>query len=254
MKSSFFKPMFAITLVIMLFSCKKNTDENIETFRGPEVIMGNGKVNSFFTVKKGIPQEIGIEMTSGALTNLTNDPANFAAATFLLQLDQKAKDITPFDHLIANWSPHGHDPAGVFNVPHFDFHFYTITQSERMAITPYMPSTASLHDKLPAAGFMPASFTATPGGVPQMGKHWGDNNMQMPFSHTMIYGSYSGKVNFLEPMVTKILLESGTKISVAYAQPVQFEKTGKYYPTKYNMYKDASTNNHFVMLSDFVQR
>ena len=239
----------------LLFACKKDKLEKLETFKGPEVVMGNGKASSWFTIdKNGVPQELGAEMTMEAFTGLTMDPANFAAATFVLPLNQKAKDVTPFDHLVINWSPHGHDPLAVFNIPHFDFHFYTITEAERMAIPPYMPATAALHDKLPPTGFMPASFTATPGGVPQMGKHWADNHMHTPFTHTMVYGSYNCKLAFVEPMITKTILEEGERITVAYDQPTQFEKAGKYYPTKYNIYMDAATHKHYVTLSAFVKR
>jgi len=256
MKRSFILPACIVLLAsTLLISCKKDNNEKPETLRGAELGMGNGKANSYFTLNaEGVPQEIGFEMTREAFAGLTQDPMNFPASTFVLQLDQKAKDKTPFDHLVINWNPHGHDPAGVFTVPHFDFHFYTITGTERMAIPPYMPATAAMHDNLPPAGFLPASFTATPGGVPQMGKHWGDNNMQMPFTHTMVYGSYNGKVSFVEPMITKTLLESGQQITTGYGQPTQFEKTGKYYPTKYKIYMDASTHKHYVTLSDFVLR
>ena len=256
MKHSLISRICLILIISTLFiSCEKEEAEKGETLKGPEVIMGNGKAASWFTINNnGVPQEIGFEMTAEAFTGLTMDPTNFAGSTFVLPVNQKVKDLTPFEHLVINWNSHGHEPAGVFNVAHFDFHFYTITEAERMAIPPYMPATAAFHDQLPPAGFMPVSFTATPGGVPQMGKHWGDNTMQLPFSHTMVYGSFKGKVNFVEPMVTKTLLESGTKVSQPYAQPTLFEKTGKYYPTKYNIYMDANTHKHYVTLSDFVLR
>lgn len=253
-RSLFLQTCMILSASIALFSCKKE-EIKPEVIKGTEVTMGNGKANSWFTINNnGVPQEIGIEMTAEAFTGLTTDPSNFAAATFVLQLDQRAKDVTPFDHIVVNWNPQGHDPAGVFTIPHFDFHFYMMAQADRMAIPPYMPTTAALHDKLPQTGFIPASFTATPGGVPQMGKHWGDNHMHTPFTHTMIYGSYNGRVNFLEPMVLKTILESGQKISVAYEQPAQFEQSGKFYPTKYNIYMDASTHKHYVTLSEFVKR
>ncbi len=37
------------------------------------------------------------------------------------------------------------------------------------------------------------------------------------------------------------------------AQPQNFAKTGKWYPTKYNIYMDE-THKHFVTLSEFVKR
>lgn len=246
---------FILLLAAFLASCEKDEEENIARFTGPETAMGNGKATAFITVNENNqPLEIGVEMTAGAMQGLTQDPANFAAATFLLQLPQQAKDLTPFDHLVVNWNPQGHDPANVFTVPHFDFHFYMMTPAERTAIPPYLPSTAAMHDHLPPSGYMPASFHATPGGVPQMGKHWGDQHMHTPFSHTMVYGSYNGKVTFLEPMITKAVLESGQSINVAYAQPALFEKTGKYYPSRYQIRIDDATHTHSVTLSDFVLR
>jgi hypothetical protein len=85
-----------------------------------------------------------------------------------------------------------------------------------------------------------------------MGKHWLDPNFPRPFSHTMIYGSYNGGLNLIEPMVTMPILLGGTTIKTPYAQPLYFAKSGKWYPTKYNIYK--AHNNHFVTLSDFVKR
>jgi len=255
------KPSFILQIGLILFTttlfigCKKEEVEKFQIFKGPEITMGSGKANSWFTINKNsVPQELGFEMTKESFNGLTQSPTDFANATFVLQQDAKAKDLTAFTHLVINWNPQGHEPNNVFTIPHFDFHFYTITEAERMAIPPYMPATAALHDKLPPTGFMPASFQPTPGGVPQMGKHWGDNHLHLPFTHTMVYGSFNGKLAFLEPMVTKTLLESGEKISVAYDQPTLFEGKNKYYPTKYNIYMDASTHKHYVTLSDFVLR
>ncbi|HVE61540.1 MAG TPA: hypothetical protein VNA26_06960 [Chitinophagaceae bacterium] len=229
--------------------------EKLQTLKGSEVTMGNGKANSFFTVNAdGIPQEIGFEMTSEVFTGLTQDPANFPHLSFVLSLDQKAKETTAFDHIVIHWNPQGHPPANIFTTPHFDFNFYTITPAERMAIPPYMPSTAAKFDNLPPAGFMPASYAANPGGVPGLGKLWGDHHMQLPFTHTMVHGSYDGKTSFTGPMITKTIIESGTEINMAYEQPQKFAITNKYYPTKYKAYMDTSTHKHYVTLSDFVKR
>jgi hypothetical protein len=242
-------------ILAWLPSCDKDDKKEEQTFKGPEVSMGNGKTNSFFKIDgDGNPLEIGIEMTMEALTGLPQDPANFQGSTFVLTLDPKALELTPFDHLVVNWNVHGHPPANVFTVPHLDFHFYTITMAERMAIGPYSPATAAKFDLLPPAGFMPASYTADPGGVPAMGKHWGNPANPLPFTHVMTYGSYNGQLNFVEPMVTLAVLQAGTKINMPYAQPEKFEKAGKWYPTKYNIYMDASTHKHYVTLSDFVKR
>lgn len=248
--------LFSLLITTWLPSCEKENDkEQEQTFKGPEVNMGNGKANSIFKIDgNGNPLEIGIEMTTESLTGLTDDPTDFAKATFVLPLDAKAIDITPFDHLVINWNVHGHPPMGVFTVPHFDFHFYTITLAEQMAIPPYSPASAAKFDLLPPSGFMPASYVADPGGIPAMGKHWADPAAPSPFTHTMIYGSYNGQVNFVEPMVTLSVLQAGTTINTTYAQPQNFAKAGKWYPVKYNIYQDHQTHKHYVTLSEFVKR
>ena len=241
-----------ILLIFVSASCHKTVAKD-ETFPGPEVTMGNGKANSFFKINSnGTPLEIGFEMTMDALNGLTQDPTNFAQSIFVLPLDQKALDITPFDHLVINWQPHGHPPM-IFADPHFDFHLYTITLAEQMAIPPYTPASASKFDSLPPAGFMPASYNSDPGGIPRMGKHWTDPAaMSSSFTHIMVYGSYNGQVNFVEPMITLAVLQAGTSINKTYPQPLNFAKTGKWYPTKYNIY--TSSNKYYVTLSEFVKR
>ena len=249
-----------ISLVVMsvsVASCKKDkvVAEPDQFFRGAELTMGNGIANSFFRINgTGTPMEIGFEMTMEAMTGLTQDPTG-PNRTFVLPLDQKAIDLTPFEHLVINWGPNGHPPTGTFDLPHFDFHLYTITLAERMAIAPYSPSTATKFDLLPPAGFMPASYNADAGGIPAMGKHWSNPaTVTSPFTHTMIYGSYDGRVNFIEPMVTLAVLQAGGTITIPYAQPAQFAKAGKWYPTIYKIYQDQQTKKHYVTLSDFVKR
>jgi hypothetical protein len=249
------KNVLLATCLCIFFSCKKDPKVSVTTLKGPEVTMGNGKANSFFKIDdNGTPLEIGFEMTMEALNGLTQIPMDFANSTFVLPLDQKALDVTPFDHLVANWNSHGHPPVNVFTVPHFDFHFYTITLAEQLAIPPYSPATAAKFDLLPPAGFMPASYTSDPGGVPAMGKHWGDPSKELPFTHVMTYGSYNGELNFVEPMVTLALLQAGTTVKKPYAQPEKFAKAGKWYPTVYNIYMDPQTHKLYVTLTDFVKR
>ena len=239
-----------------LASCEKEDDDKKgQTYKGPEIKMGRGIANSFFkTDKKGAPLEIGYEITMDALSGLPENPLDFANSTFILALHQKAMDLTPFDHLVINWNPHGHPPSGVFTLPHFDFHFYTITLAEQLAIPPYTPASAAKFDLLPPPGYMPASYVPDPGGVPAMGKHWSEPPLPSPFTHTMIYGSYNGQLNFVEPMVTVPILQGGATFKTPYAQPQKFAKAGKWYPTKYNIYRDHQTHKHYVSLTDFVKR
>jgi hypothetical protein len=248
----------AITVVEALGS-KANQAEKFNTFYGPQVQVGDGKARSFYTVSHtGVPQELGIEMTSGAFSGI---PEDHDLASFVLPLHQKASQATPFDHIYMNWNEHGHPPFALFGVPHFDFHFYTISVAQRMAIPAYIPPTSpdfilGPHDILPPLAYRPAGFVPTPGGEPQMGKHWADIlHPVMPgtFTHTMIYGSYNGSLIFVEPMITRAFLQSGADLSMPYGQPTQFQESGTYYPTVYNI-KDDASGKHYITLSGFVLR
>ena len=102
--------------------------------------------------------------------------------------------------------------------------------------------------------FQVIPYRALPGGIPRFGKYWVDAAMPLLLTNSLLYGSYNGKVVLQVPGVTKTIVESGVTINSTYPQPEKFEKRNKWYPTKYNIYKDQQTNKHFVTLSDFVKR
>jgi hypothetical protein len=232
----------------------RGNESQVNVFKGPELQMGNGKVRSWISISHaGIPQEIGIELEDAALYGLPQDPVDFAAATFSLPLHQKAKEMTAFDHIVVNWNVHGHEPEHVFDVPHFDFHFYMISVAEQTSIPPY-PMAPADFDNLPPPSYWPDMYFPTPEGVPGMGKHWIDGFFAPPFSKTLIYGSYKGKFTFVEPMITLATLLSGSSYSIPYRQPHVFVPDQRFYPTVYNIYKDAATGKHYVTLSNFVWR
>lgn len=256
--------VFSITLLSL--SCNQNLEDYFNpdglsnhVYRGPIVKMGDGSVRSFFTVgPNGVPLKIGFELTDAALTNLPTNPTDFEHSMFLLSIPQKAKDLTAFDHLVVNWNVNGHEPEHVYDKPHFDFHFYKISTAKQMAIPPYTAATADAFDNLPPDGYMPSTFLATDGGVPQMGKHWVDTKADelngKPFTKTFIYGSYEGATIFYEPMITMALLQSGKESSTAVDQPKYFDPEKTYYPTKYEITRDARKHTHSVALTDFVWR
>ncbi len=268
-------PAFALTMGALLFSCNKQSpnDENssvealsnnankpvstessnantANTFYGPQVHMGDGKARTFISIdRSGKPLEMGFEMTEGAMYGLPEDEHDFEAATFVLPLHQKAQQATAFDHLVVNWNVHGHEPPGVFDIPHFDFHFYMITMAEQMAIPPYEVNPTGF-DNLPPPSYWPATYVPIPGGVPQMGKHWISTSFAPPFTKTMIYGSYDGRFTFIEPMVTRAFILQGNPFSQNFSQMQVFVPVNKWYPQTYNIY-DAD-GKHYVSLSNFV--
>lgn len=256
--------VLVLSSCLALFACQKNvqevspelsaaskvSSEKINTFKGPEVQMGLGKARSFISVNhEGVPQEIGIELTSGALQGLPDVSEN-PHPEWVLPLHPKAEALTAFDHIAIDWNEFGHEPPGVFTIPHFDFHFYMMPLAERLAIPPYEVDPTGF-DQLPPTGHMPDSYVRGPGGVPQMGTHWlNPMDLAKPFTAVMIYGSYGGKVTFEEPMITMQELTTNSMRNIDYPQPRIYEEVGVWYPTDYNYYK--SGDKYYITLSDFV--
>jgi hypothetical protein len=237
---------------------KSHASEKYNTFYGPQVQMGNGHIRTWVNITHdGTPLALGVEMTDGALTNLPQDPTDFAAATYMLTLHQKAKSVTPFDHVVIDWNVNGHEPAQVYDVPHFDFHFYKISLATQMAIPPYAVDPTGFDVPLPN-GYMPSVYVRIPGGVPQMGAHWADVTSpefrRGGFTSTFIYGTYNGNVTFEEPMITLATLQSGNMIQKDIPQPDYYNPTHTYYPQQYSIWQDTKNGRHYVSLNDMMWR
>lgn len=273
MKTNHFKLSTALLLLILCFSCAKepldkepsNTINNeiklldkkihTNTYYGPNVKLGSGKVRSWIRINsENVPEEIGVEITSSALVSLPN-----IGQSFILPLHNKAQEVTPFDHIYASWNPSGHPPQGIFSFPHFDIHFEMITVSEREMIPAWSPGAVdALFNNYPPDGFIPFDYFTPPGPATAeiaMGKHWTPANLGafLPFTKIMIYGSYDGEVVFVEPMITLAYLQSQETFNLPYSQPEYFELTS-YYPTEYNSYFNPQNGNRIISLGGFVFR
>jgi hypothetical protein len=235
----------------------------------------NGRAVSFVTLGGGgVPMRVGVRIDASVLPSLpTVAPAasrhaghagDDHSATGLTQQAPPQGSSTiipipqtanlPFNHITLDWNPAGHPPPGIYDPPHFDIHFYMISQAEQEAI---VGPNLALADKPLPAGSVPPGFVSQPGtAVPMMGAHYinvaGPEFRGQPFTHTFIYGAYNGQVTFFEPMITKAFLESRQNISVAIPQPQQYPKPG-YYPMTYTVQHlpDGSTE---IALENFVLR
>jgi hypothetical protein len=254
MRLSNFSIGFMLGSTLLFSSCKKDKDnEAVTTYNGPEVQVGNGVARTFATIRStGEPKEVGVILTKEAFTGLPS-----TNTVYPLEFDTKVKESTLFDHVALGLSATGHGLPPTGNIgAHFDFRFFMTTQAERLAIP--APSTSGFpagggFDVSPPAGYLPANY-AMNAAVSQIGRHWGENVFHAGHhvDHTMILGTWNGKLTFINPIITLATLTSGQKESVAFPQPQLFERQG-YYPTKYSFYKDDK-DRHVVTLSDFVRR
>ncbi len=237
-----------------VFACSKSTAPDLSgTFFGVSTVMANGTGRSYVTLDRdGKPTELGIALTETALLGL---PPALTEYVFALPAEASS---TPFKVAAINWQPTGHPPMNIFTVPHFDVHFYTITQGERDLITPADPQFNTKMFRAPEAAFVPPGYSADAMGFPRMGLHWADGAAPefggQPFVKTFIYGSYDGAFIFAEPMITKAYLESKPSGTVTPVKvPAQYAKSG-YHPTSYTIAYDAATKEIKVALSGLTQR
>ena len=212
---------------------------------GEPMPLGNGTVRSFVRAgEDGKPETLGVSFSKSALSGL---PEGENPTEVVLKLPLGV-EISPIDHIAVDWNSHGHEPQGVYDVPHFDVHFYFMPVAERMKI----PADAQEQfAKAPLQGALPPDYHATPGGVSQMGAHWVDVTSPefngVPFTATFIYGSYDGVVTFCEPMLAKSFMEKKQPFTAEVKQPAVFGKEG-YYPKSYNVTYDNDAQAYLVSL------
>ena len=233
------------------------------TFYGTAESFGDGTVRTFMTRHSdGRPLSVGILLSDGALNNLPAEMPHVGPAhETALTLPRQARDL-PFDHVSVDWNPMGHEPEGLYALPHFDVHFYVMTEAERNTIDPTAKNFEVKAGRQPEAAFLPPNHVPAPGAVPRMGNHWVDlaapEMNGQPFSTTVLYGTWDGNVTFLEPMITKAYVESvremeGQMVEKAIPQPEKVQVTG-YYPMSYSIQYDDLKNAYAITLGGLTLR
>jgi len=213
------------------------------TFYSQTLPIGNGVARAWVTENlNGKPVAVGINLSDKALENLPAEPAMF---TFTLP---KNKGENFYTFVALDWNPHGHEPPYVYDLPHFDFHFYIIPDEEVMGIPLLTPPQM---DVAPYPQYVPPLYIQTPGIVPQMGAHWVDVTSPEfnggTFTRTFIWGSYAGEFIFWEPMVTRAFLLSKPDEIINLRQPSAFQRDG-YYPTQYCVTYSVSPKQYTIAL------
>lgn len=230
---------------------------------GPEAPLGNGTARAYVLLDGDRPLELGFALSESALEGLPDlADAPDEEAFVLVDLESPAENPTPFRLTAMDWNPRGHIPADVYDVPHFDFHFYMIDAASRDAIVPEAPDQYAAFESRGrdgvAEGMLPAHFIY-PGDatVPQMGAHWIDPASHefhgQAFDSTFIYGTWDGQVIFWEPMITKAYMESRPQARIEIATPDQVATPG-WYPTAYWVGFDEASKEYRIALVDFKER
>lgn len=234
-----------IVMGVLVSACSSNStgaDPGPTTEYGAAVILGNGTARSYQVLQKGVPTELGVALSQGALDSLPMTPQ---MGGYEYPLPLPSGNTTQFQVVGLNWNPSGHPPPMVYTVPHFDIHFYMISSTERNAIVPSDPAFATKAAYLPTADFRLAGYVpGAPGdAVPRMGLHWSDSNAGefhgQAFTRTFILGSWDGRFIFLEPMVTRAYLLTHPDEVIPLGSASQHAING-YYPAGYRVSWNAA--------------
>jgi hypothetical protein len=297
----------SITLVILLFgilavllpvSAQETFSLPDDTLWGDPQDLGDGQIQTFVTLDElGNPSLVGLYFTEAALSGLPEEMGDGHWDV----LDANGKVIIPccghevvldlpetetplvFEHVVSNWNPMGHMPAKVYDVPHFDMHFYTISNEDRMAIksatadtmcsVPNPPDVGGEHPvgvtcetleeaRLPLPDDqLPPGYISADAIEAGMGNHLINSQAPEmagePFTHTWIYGIYGGRITFYEPMITLAFLEEkNEEVCSEIAMPEAMPEPG-FYPSQYCIrYLPGDTDGegvYIVSLESFVE-
>jgi hypothetical protein len=197
--------------------------------------IGNGPVRTYVLTDAstgGKAIEVGVAISADAMEGLRgpksaeemkgHEHEHMDTDELLLELPEGHG--TPYQFVQFNWNPSGHEPPGVWDLAHFDFHFYTVPLAVRDQIVPANPEFELKAARYPDSAFRAPFYVDAAAAarvrpalatVPKMGLHWldvrspelqgltGHPERFQPFTRTFIYGSWDGQFIFDEPMITR---------------------------------------------------
>ena len=235
--------LLAVAAAVVACSNDSTAPDNTRELDGPTVTVANGTARVYVLEQGTTPTSIGVELSNAALSGLPD-----TLAMWQLPLPSGVS-APPWDHVMLNWNPQGHPPPAIYDLPHFDFHFYTIPVDAQMAIAGG-PDTETV-----AAQYVPQDYASEVQSVPAMGVHWADTLAAEyhghTFDRTFIYGFYHKQMVFVEPMVTLAYLQSHPDASMTVKQPSAFQASGSY-PRSYGVQWDASRQTVRVSLDSLT--
>jgi hypothetical protein len=106
--------------------------------------------------------------------------------------------------------------------------------------------------------YIPEGYQPAEPGVVYMGLHWIRPDFPefhgQPFTESLLYGTYNGRMTFIEPMITRaFLLAKGPRVDKPIYQPQAVQASG-YYPTRYTITYDATRRLYTVALTGLTHR
>lgn len=241
---------------------------------GDSIEIGDGEISTFSSVTpSGKPKGVGIHFADGTFEDLpyAEDFENGDAEGRKIHgvwskpfsLDFPENTPEPISYAGCGWNPQGHTPIGVYDKPHFDFHYHFYEPGLVRQIGPGV--IEDLPDEKTPDGYQLIEGGAV---IPAMGAHlapedapeFDDPNDSSDWQETLIWGAADvdgdGEYenNYVEPMITldyfRNHLDGVEKQDIA--QPGAYPKDG-YYPTTYTV-RDLGDGGYAVVVEDFRER
>jgi hypothetical protein len=174
------------------------------------------------------------------------------------------RDEVPFKWALVNWNPMGHIPPGVYDLPHFDVHFYLEPMERVLAIEPgpcgpefVRCDQFEVAKKPVASNYIHSDYKDVDAVAPAMGNHLIDLTSAefngQRFTRSWIFGVYDGRITFYEEMLSREYLLSKPDRCHPIKSPAAVDRAG-YYPTVSCVRYDAARDAYNVSMEEFVRR
>jgi hypothetical protein len=261
-------------------------NETTGRIMGRSVELGNGTVSTYAEFDgSDVPTAIGVVYSAGALEGLPSEPSDqhhcfdrdgdgrvevdtecIPTHEFVIPLPDavsKRSDV-PFKWALLNWNPAGHIPPGIYDVAHFDVHFYMVPIADVFALEDgpcgleYIRCDQhELAKKALPSNYMNPDFQDVDAVVPAMGNHLidltGPEFSGEEWKRSWIFGVYDGEVIFYEEMLTRAFMLSHPDSCYPIKSPPAVGRSG-FYPTESCIRHAADTGEYTVSMEGFEYR
>jgi len=275
--------LLAISVILVAAFAKPSAYTRLS---GEKVSFGAGSASAYAELdSSGAPVALGIQLTPKGLESPPEGMTNMKLCVdrnkdgtvekpeecemtfdFVVPMPDEVANRTdiPFKWVLLNWNAVGHQPPGIYDTPHFDFHFMIASVDSTYSIEPGMCGSEfvdcdqfEIARKPVPSNYVPADFKDVEAVVPNMGNHLidvtGSEFSGTPFTRSWIYGAYNGKVIFYEEMATLKHILSRPDTCNAIKTPAAVGLAG-YYPTQSCIRYDESAKTYNVSLEGFEYR
>ena len=212
--------------------------------------VGNATVVTYATIgANNVVEQVGATVPMSVIQNPPASGSGPAGAFVVLPYPAEVKSTTFFDHFEMHWNPHGHDPKGVYEHPHFDFHFFGVPVQEVWQITE-PDHTILAPERIPANYVYPGAEQT----VLEMGTHAlpaADLEPGAAFTVSMIVGYCQGELTMVEPMITQAWLLQKQSRTMEVPRPAVLGRATRY-PTRVSITYNRASDAYEFVFSDFV--